>query len=123
MSFVQVIWETIFQSAGPYGVTFACGFIVGFGVVKGLKWYYRRRLRSPVDEAHKWLVMVCEPESLNPENLGNASHHAIQARDLVNVMINKLKRAWFTPPGECDRSDESLKDWFRFISSVRIALG
>ena len=123
MSFVQVVWETIFQLAGPYGAAFACGFIVGFGVVKGPKWYYRRRLRSPVDEAYKWLVMVCEPETLNPEKMGNPDHHASGARDRVNVIISKLKRAGFTPPRECDRSEESLKDWFRFIGSVRIALG
>lgn len=43
-------------------------------------------------------------------------------RDKVNLLINRLKKAGLEPPKKCEVSLESLKEWYEFLSDVRIEL-
>lgn len=83
------------------------------------RWIRRRRLRPLVEDAYMALRNACEPKTLDPKDPGNAEFIKSDARDLVNSMTGRLRRAGIQPPDLCDRSDESLAEWFRFLGKLR----
>ena len=120
---VQVVWETLFQAWGLYGLAFAAGAAVGVLASKAPKVFYRRRLTGPVATAYDHLALVCEPEILNPENPGNMDYMRARARGETDLLINDLQRAGFWPPAPISDGDaESFARWFEFLREVRRAL-
>ena len=98
------------------------GYAAGIATIILPRWIHRRRLKRAVEDGYMALRMVCEPATLNPEHPGNAEYMKSHARDLVNLMIGQLRRAGFEPPRRCDRSDESLTEWFQFLGQLRVVL-
>ena len=79
----------------------------------------RRWLRGDVEKAYTALQGACEPETLNPESPGNPDAMKATARNLVNLLRPRLKRASLYPPQPADKSEDSLRLWFQFLGSVR----
>lgn len=79
----------------------------------------RKLLRQKVEAAYLKLRLVCEPRTLNPDAPGNPVYMASDARDTVNVLRKRLLRAGYAPPDKCSSNNESLKEWFSFLSDVR----
>ena len=79
--------RVLFQFGGMYAIVAVFFYFLGLRTVILVQWYHRRRLRPRVGEAYRWLKMACEPEGLNPEHPGNPSHHAAEARDAANLLI------------------------------------
>ena len=67
--------------------------------------------------------MACEPGTLNPSEPGNPTYMSSEARDRANLLIKPLQRAGFVPPSPATLDNESLREWFRFLGTVRIELG
>ena len=87
-------------------------------------WLYkiwnRRCLRTDVEKGYRKLRLVCEPDTINPEQPGNAAFMKSDARDFVNILDRRLRKAGFYPPPECSRDDDrSFQEWFQFLGGVR----
>ena len=122
MQVMSFLWEILSYVGGLYALYFAGGFISGFATMNMIRRYRRYVLRSKVGEAFEWLSMTYEPEALDPKSPGNPHAHKKGARDRVNKLINKFKRAGFIPPKQCDGTKESLEEWFEFVERARIEL-
>ena len=122
MQIMSFIWGILSYVGGLYALCFAGGFVSGIAAVTTIRRYRRYALRSEVGEAFKWLSLACEPEALNPEHPGNPHAHKKGARDRVNKLINRFKRAGFVPPSQCDGTKKSLEEWFEFVGRVRIEI-
>ena len=123
MHILSFLWGILSYVGGLYALCFIGGFVAGAGSLIMIRYYRRYALRSDVGEAFKWLSMACEPEALNQDHLGNPHAHEKGARDRVNKLTNRFKRAGFPPPNKCDGSMESLREWFDFVERVRIEIG
>lgn len=82
----------------------------------------RESLLNDIEKAYLLLRRVCEPETLNPQNLGNSSFMKAEARDFVNPMMPRLEKAKFFPPAQCTMEDSSLREWFKYFENVRIII-
>ena len=80
------------------------------------------RFSSDVEEGYKLLRNACEPETLDPAHPGNPAAIKAYARDFVNPLSGKLRKAGFSPPGLCTVEEDSLREWFGFLEDVRIRL-
>jgi len=121
--FSQFIQEVSVLLLGPPALYLMGGYVVGLLTMPVLRWHRRRVLKTKVDEAYFALRNVCEPETLNKAKPGNPDFMRSHARDLVSPIRNKLQRAGFDPPAECDLSQTSLETWFSFLRSARTKLG
>ena len=103
------------------------GLLVGAVVTFGIQWVrtnvLRKRLVSDVENAYLKLRMVCEPGTLDPNMPGNPVYMKAAARDFVNPLSKRLRRAGFYPPPECKADDDSLQEWFKFLANVRNFIG
>lgn len=103
------------------------GWFVG-GLVAGMfvMWFprilKRRLLRKRVGAAYFKLRLVCEPETLNPDQPGNMEFMRSDARDTANEIATRLKSAGFYPPKKCTNDDASFRDWFEFLGDVRVEI-
>ena len=113
-----------------YFFSFGIAEIVSHLSVAGITWImiwsYRKlhklRLRQPANDAYMALQGACEPETLNPNSPNNPDAMKALARNLVNMLRPRLKRAGLYPPEPADRTDESLQLWFHYLASVRPGL-
>ncbi len=96
-----------------YALCILGGCVAGIVTMILPRWIRRRLLERTIEQAYMALRNVCEPLTLNPECM--KSH----ARDLVNAMLGRLRRANLHPPDRCDRSDESFAEWFAFLGRLR----
>ena len=94
-------------------------FLCGFGLKEIIYLYRKYKIKPKVMEAYNMLRKVCEPETLNPEHLGNKSFMSSEARDLANLLINPLKKMYFATPQPCTKDEKCLKEWFDFLGMVR----
>lgn len=90
-------------------------------------WYVSKQnqwesLVNDVEQAYLLLRRVCEPETLDPRNLGNLDFMKAEARDFVNPMMPRLRKARFFPPAQCTTEDNSLREWFKYFENVRIKI-
>lgn len=105
----------------------AAGAIVGAigAATTGVIWKHiqRRRLAAEIEKAYQLVRRVCEPEILDPLHPGNLAYMKSEARDFINPLARRLKRAGFFPPTQCTTEDHSLQEWFRFLENARMMIG
>lgn len=115
-------WASTATFGQAYALCIAGGYAAGIMTMVLPRWIRRILLKRTVEEAYFALRNACEPATLDPDRPGNPEYMKSHARDLVNAMIGRLRRARFHPPAKCDRSDESLAEWFKFLGNVRAEL-
>ena len=86
------------------------GSAVILGVQVGIRYILRKRLSSDVETAYLKLRLVCEPDMLNQDFPDNPTFFKADARDFVNPLASRLRRAGFYPPTKCGIEDASLQE-------------
>ena len=82
--------------------------------------FFRRRLAKPVEDVYVKVRNCAEPLTLNPVYPGNKDAIFADARDGVNRLRPRLKRALLNPPNPVGIDDRAgVNAWFTYLQTVR----